>query len=323
MKILYFTDPHIRASSPGSRLDDFPETIMKKIEWVGSYAKDNDIEIIIVGGDWLDRPDVPYSILSNLATMLLNWRRNGITVYTVLGNHDLYGYNPKTFSRTGLSVLCVYDSLKRLSEVPIIIGNISLTGVDAHYSLDKDGDVSHYVNVDGDSDYLKIHVVHGFLDKEKWDQVPSTAIKDILHTGADIVLTGHEHKGYGVIKKGGKLFCNPGALARVTAGLGDINQEVSVAVIDSDLREIELAKLPIDIAKPASEVLDREKLLKEKDHTAKMMAFSNTISEFQTGESLNLYALLDNIAKEEKASMKAVDISRTKLQEAEEEIAQT
>jgi len=320
MKILYFTDPHIRANSPGSRLDDFPEAILSKLEWVGDYAEDNHIKTILVGGDWLDRPDIAYSMLDKFTEVLIRWKGKGIDVYTVLGNHDLYGYNPQTFSRTALSLLVRFGLLKRLSKAPLEIDNVSITGVDAHFLLDKNDNVDDYVIVDGAKDKLKIHVVHGFLDNEKWENVPSTAIKDIAHTSADIILTGHEHTGYGVVKKSGKIFCNPGALARVTAGIGDVNQEVKVAIIDSEKKDIELIKLPLDIAKPSSEVLDRDKLVREKEHKSKLAAFQSVINDFQTPDDMNTYMALEALAKEENLAENVVELARKKLEEAEEDM---
>jgi DNA repair exonuclease SbcCD nuclease subunit len=318
MKILYFTDPHIRANSPSSRLDDFPSAILNKLKWIGEYAFDKNIKTIVVGGDWLDRPDTAYSMLNKLVVELLIWKRMGITTYTILGNHDLYGYNPVTFDRTAMSLLTNMGLMTRLTREPIELGDVSLTGVDAYYGLDK-GFIEDYTVVKGDKSKIKINVVHGFLDNKHWgDVVSMTHIDDILDTNADITLTGHEHSGFGVIKKNGKIFCNPGSLARVTASIGDISQEVKVAVIDG--LDINLVKLPLDIARPSIEVLDREKIEKEKDHISKMSAFSSIISNFQTHNTLNIYTVLDEIAKEENIDVKIIECARKHLERAEEEL---
>jgi len=320
IKLLFLTDTHIRANSPASRLDDFPKTILKKLEWVGKKANELEVDAIIHGGDWLDRPDAVYSILNDFVKTIVDW---GKPIYTVAGNHDIYGLNPETFNRTALGLLVNAKIITRLSSEPIVLKDtVSLTGVDSHYNLDKDDRVDDYVDVKGNDNHTKIHVVHGFLAKAKWDMVPSTAIKDILDTKADIVLTGHEHTGYGVVKKGLKTFCNPGALARVTAGVGDVNQEVKVALITigKEGKLIELIKLPEDIAKPSGEVLNRDKLLEEKEHKIRLETFTSNLNNFNLSESLSIYTVLDEIAKEEKVDEKVIKLVRERLEKAQEEM---
>lgn len=322
MKLLYFTDPHIRANSPGSRKDDFPETILRKLTWVGDYAYENKIDAILVGGDWLDRPDISYAMLNCVIRLLFIWKTRGIRVFSILGNHDIYGYNPKTFGRTALSVLDGLDLITRLSMESHKFKCVSLTGADAHYSLDKNGCVDHYVDVPDAPGFVKIHLVHGFLTKTKWgDGVPSTTIADIAHTNANIVLTGHDHGGFGIIEMNGRTFCNPGAIARVTAGVGDINLEVKVTLIEVHEQtlsyKLTLIPLPADIARPAAEVLDREKLELEKENKRQLVAFTNSIGDFEKYEAIDIYSLLDALAEEEQISSIVISIARERLQMAE------
>lgn len=315
MKILYLTDSHIRANNPSSRKDNFYEAMLKKLRWIGEHIRDNNVDIVIHGGDWLNRPDISYSALKDIFYILKEWN---VPIYTVLGNHDIYGYNPKTFDRTALSILCSFGLVKRLSSDPIIDREVSLTGVDAHYNLDKNGVVSDYVNVQGPENKVKIHVVHGFLDRKKWEMVPSTSIDDILHTDADIILTGHEHGGYGIVIKDKKIFINPGALARVSASIGDVNQNVKIAIIEVEGSHVEthLKSLPEDIALPAEDVIDRDKLLAEKAHIKKIEDFASQIQHIDD-EELNFYAALESLCIKNNVDTKTFEKALEKLQQAE------
>lgn len=325
IRFLFFTDTHVRGNSPSSRLDDFPKTIIRKIKYIGELGRQLEVDGYIHGGDWLDRPDVSYSILSELVQALEEFKK---PIYSVLGNHDIYGYNPSTYERTALSVLGACKFITRLSKTPIIIEKdgtkVSLTGRDSDFELDKNGNIEHYVNIADVPGAVKINTIHGFLCKNEWPNVPCTTIDSILHTPADITLTGHEHSGFEVVERNGKLFCNMGALARVSCSVGDVNREVKVALItvDGSRFKIDLIPLPIDIARPANEVLDRDKLLQEKEHQKQLETFMHNLNDLklENMRTINIYTVLDNIAKLEQIETEVIDIIRERLQKAEEEI---
>ena len=59
--------------------------------------------------------------------------------------------------------------------------------------------------------------------------IEHTKISEICNKiNADIVLTGHEHVGFGVVRRNGKLFVNPGALTRTTSGLDFNNTNMNL-----------------------------------------------------------------------------------------------
>lgn len=317
---VYFTDPHLRGNNPLSRKDNFVETAFKKIAWVVDCANDADAAIIC-GGDWVQRPDTAPNVIAQLQQVL---SRAQNPVFTILGNHDIYGYNPGTFFRTPLHIIEVAGTIRRLSAEPTIWREVQLTGVDAHYDLDQNGRTIDYTEV-RDSGLAKIHVVHGFLTDHEWPHVPCTTLEAVKNTMADLVLTGHEHSGFGVHRAGGKTFCNPGALLRVSASVGDVNQVVKVALITVDSKtneiDIKLVPLPQDIARPAEEVLDRERLLEEKRIEQVMANFTDNLGTFSFDPSKSAFQLLQDYAQQESLSPKIVDEANRRLQEADIELA--
>jgi DNA repair exonuclease SbcCD nuclease subunit len=323
IKLIYTTDPHGRANNPTSRKDNFPDTILKKIAYVGKLAKDENADAVVCGGDWLDRPDTSTSFVSRLAEVLSNFP---CPIYSVIGNHDIYGQNPQTLPRTQLSILIAAKLIQRLyMDKPVLLADsktkVYITGVDAHYDLDKNGRTSDYVDVP-ETDGVRIHVVHGFLTDRDWPNVPCTLISSVLNTKADILLTGHEHGGFGIIGRNGKLFCNPGALARVSASIGDVNQDVKVALItiQGNVFDCEFKRLPSSIALPASQVIDRAKLVEEKKHQERLTHFIDNLNDLKITDSFNVYNVLDEIATQENVPQEVVDIVRKRLEKAEEQL---
>jgi DNA repair exonuclease SbcCD nuclease subunit len=101
VKILYFTDTHIRGTSPQSRLDDFPQTLLAKFREVVELAKAHQVAAILHGGDLFDRPDVAPAVALDFLRVLME---APCPIYGIAGNHDIFGFNPQTVPRTMLGI---------------------------------------------------------------------------------------------------------------------------------------------------------------------------------------------------------------------------
>ena len=55
-KFIFITDLHLKTSNPSNRIDDYTETLFKKLTWVLNFAKKKKIKNILCGGDILDTP---------------------------------------------------------------------------------------------------------------------------------------------------------------------------------------------------------------------------------------------------------------------------
>ena len=324
MKLIFITDTHGMASNPGSRLDVFSEALLNKMRYVGEYAREIGASAILHGGDWLHTPDVSESFVRELARIVKGYP---CPVLGVLGNHDIYGYNPTTFNRTSFGVaegIGLFTRLSRNTSVLLEDGydKIAITGQDSYFDLDKPGHLDDYTNsayVDG---AVNIHIVHGMLVEKEWPQVACTTIEDIRNCNADIVLTGHEHTGFGVVRKGAKIFCNPGSLARVTAGTGDVRKDVRMAVIDvsEGKYDVTLVNLPNDVARPASDVLDIDKLAEEKANKENLQNFITKMNNTTVKQDFNVYESLNRLCEDQDIDDKVMEECRRQLEKAEETI---
>ena len=323
MKLIFETDTHGRANIPTSRKDNFPETMLRKVKWTIDYANSIDAAIIH-GGDWLNRPDTSPAFVARLAKILSKAKN---PIFTVIGNHDIFGYNPTTFPRTPMYILETLGLIHRLYPGGIVYEQngerVCLSGADAHYDIDRKPEYYLGAGIMVTDNIPKIHVVHGFLTDHEWPNVLCTTIDSILETQADVILSGHEHSGYGIIRKNGKIFCNPGALLRVTAGVGDINQEVKIAelTVENGIVDIRLVPLPLDIALPADEVLDRAKIVEEKAHNQRMASFSGNledVSEDIGGNTVDIMQAFLRYAGENSLEEPVIHLAASKLSMAQE-----
>jgi len=331
MKLIFITDTHGMASNPGSRLDVFSEAILNKLRYVGEYAKEIGATAILHGGDWLHTPDVSESFVRELSRIVKDYP---CPTYGVLGNHDIYGYNPGTFNRTSFGVAEGVGVFIRLGSEPILIEEgktkVAITGKDSYFDLDKPGHLSDYTCSHRIQKAVNIHIVHGMLVEREWPHVACTTISEVMdnNPNADIILTGHEHTGFGVkeyYRVDGNykvIFCNPGSLARVTAGTGDVRKDVRMAVITVEGSEydIELVNLPLEVARPSSEVLDVDKLAEEKANKENLQKFITKMNNTTVQQDFNVYESLNRLCEDQQIDERVKEECRSQLQKAEESL---
>lgn len=88
MKILLFADPHVRASSPPSRRDDYVSTVLGKLRQILQAGAKHGVEEIFCLGDLFHfkAPGrTPYWLVYEINKIFKEWK----PIRMVLGNHDL------------------------------------------------------------------------------------------------------------------------------------------------------------------------------------------------------------------------------------------
>lgn len=302
MKILYFTDTHIRGTNPKNRTDNFIDSIEQKFLEIIDIIRENEIDYVIHGGDLFDRPDVSISIVSKFAKIL-----DGIQVplFLVSGNHDIYGHNPETINRTVLGLLDVLGVVKIINYGDKIILDknnikVQLTGQPYIYDIDSPSNLKSYMlnEVNEDINY-SIHVVHGMLlDKPFIKGVPYTLIDDIKDTMADVTLAGHYHAGFKTAEINGKYFINPGSLVRITNSLKEIGRRPQVVIIELN-DNINIRNIELKSAKPGEEVLDRKEIEKNQFKSERFIEFQQTIESALNFEKLDINEVLIEVSNAE------------------------
>lgn len=305
MRILYFTDTHIRGTSPKNRKDDYVETLENKFFEILKIIEDESIDFVIHGGDLFDRPDISVSIVSRFANILNQIK---VPIYMVSGNHDIYGHNPQTVHRTMVGLL------NSLNIVNIIDGKgkillekdnikVQLTGQPYIYNIDDPNNREYYLvnSINEDINY-SIHLVHGMLlDKPFIKGIPFTLIDDIKSTKADITLSGHYHSGFKKTIIDNKYFINPGSIVRITNSLREIERQPQVALIDLK-DKIDIRFVPLKTAKTGEDVLDRAEIEKNIFQRERLFEFKQTIDDALDFEKMDINDLLIEVSTSEGVS---------------------
>ena len=302
MRLLFFTDSHIRGTSPKNRKDDYVQTLENKMLEIVHIINKNDIDFVIHGGDLFDRPDVSISITSRFSRI---FKKIQVPFYLVSGNHDVYGHNPQTISRTIIGLLNELDILNIVSENDRIILHkkdiaVQITGQPYIYNIDDSINRKYYMVDDiDDSVNYAIHVVHGMLlDKPFIKGVPYTLVDEIKDTKADITIAGHYHSGFNNIEIDGKYFLNPGSIVRISNSIREIERRPKVIIIDLD-KEIKIEDIYLENALSGDLVLDRDEIEKNIFKRERLYEFKQTVDSAMDYEKMDINDVLIEVSNSE------------------------
>ncbi|SHI00277.1 metallophosphoesterase family protein [Sporanaerobacter acetigenes] len=307
MKILFFTDTHIRGTTPKNRKDDLVDTLGKKFNEIVEISNSNNVDFVLHGGDLFDRPDVSISIVSKFVTILNKFKA---PIYIISGNHDVYGHNPQTIHRTMLGLFNAMGIIHLIHEGEVVFLrkddiNVQLTGQPYIYSIDEKINISKYrvEKIDKKADF-SIHMVHGMLlDRPFIKGIPYTLVDDIKDTKADITLAGHYHSGFGIIKSDDKYFVNPGSIIRITNSLKEIERIPQVVMITLK-DDIKIELIPLKSALPGEEVLDRQEIENFIFKNERLTQFKQSVDSTANFQKLDINEILLNISLTEEVSDK-------------------
>lgn len=323
MKILYFTDTHIRGTNPKNRVDNFLETLKEKFNEVVDICNRENVDFILHGGDLFDRPDISVSIVGEFAKILNKFKS---PIYVLSGNHDIFGHNPDTINRTMLGLLENTGVIKLVNNKKIILESdikVQLTGFPYIFGMDEGSTITNYLVKEVDETCIySIHMTHGFLiDKPFREDVPHTLIEDIKDTLADITLGAHYHYGFKTHEIDGKYFVNPGALVRISNSLIEIKRRPKVIIIELN-NSINIREVYLNSAKPGEEVLDRSEMERHKFKGIKFNEFKEIIDSSSDLNNLDIMSILLDISDNENISEEVREEARKRIEKVQIDGAQ-
>ncbi|MEK4879366.1 metallophosphoesterase family protein [Paenibacillus sp. FSL R5-0908] len=326
IRFIFGGDPHARGTNPRNRKDDYKAALEAKLLETFKLCRDHDAAALILAGDTFDLPDVANSVINDLADLL---EECPVPIYTTAGNHDIPGYNIQAYRNTSLRMLeRIVPRFHVINDdAPIYFGTdneVMLTFTPYCGQMDVDGWGYSPEVFKEDEHRYKVHVSHGML----LDHTPPfdkfTLVQEVK-TEADMVLTGHDHTGYGVYRRGdGKVFCNPGSLTRLSASQSELSRTIQVALIEIKPKEGsrtgkmygEIKLLPLQCAAPGEEVLDRSKIEADQKRQYAMESFAALV-QTSTGERvlLDIPTIVDTIAEQNNIPAAVRDLALAKIEE--------
>ena len=273
-------------------MDDFQGSILRKIEEVYEVSRNEGCEFVVCGGDIFNSHRIfSYELLGSAMDLICD---SGLDTYTVVGQHDLIGYNRETFKSSTLAFVVDRCPSLRVIWEPTTVGCVRLAA--SHVWEDPKDVGSHEM----DRDFVNVLVAHHLLtDKDTVFDIVNTSdfvgwMKD--EERYDIVLSGDLHCGYSVHEVDGVWFCNPGSLTRQSTN--DRMRSPKFAIIDVeaggipiiDERELECAqKGDVVFGESAAEIM-------RSDLKLNPSVFIREVEEFEA-ESVDIQELIQKVGK--------------------------
>lgn len=318
MKLLFFTDTHIKATNPISRTDDYLNTVECKFNEVREIVKDEKIDYVLHGGDLFDRPDVPVRIVGKFANILKSY---GVPIYMISGNHDIFGHNPSTVERSMIGLLNTLNIITLINkDEPIILKGsnivVQLSGAPYIYDIDSNFKDYYFPKRLDNMDY-HIFMIHSFLlDKPFINTVSHTLIDEVKDVDADIVLSGHYHTGFGIKEYNDRYFINPGSLLRTNSSIPEMNRIPEVIIIDLGKDGITIKERVLKTALEGNLVLNQNDK-SEKLRSEALEEFKLLVRENANLENYNIVEILKEISTKNNFPKEILEQALKRLEDVE------
>ena len=209
--LLFIGDPHIEGRTPGFRRDNYPETILSKLQWCLDYCDQQNLQPILLG-DIFDKPrDNPNWLIARLLDLF-----DSRAIPTIFGNHDCA--NPHLDENDSLTLLAKAGAVRMLDErhlwACVVEGRTVVVGGSPYrypipdvFAVDADWPPSLA------PPHLTVWLTHHDLTFPNAHEAVVTHFKELV--GIDYVINGHIHRRASAnVVRGQTTWVNPGNIAR-------------------------------------------------------------------------------------------------------------
>lgn len=305
MKLMYFTDPHLKGRNPARRLDDYPSEVLGFFEEAKQVAIDEELDVVLIGGDIFDTPKISQRLYNKLARILEDFPCH---IVAVPGNHDIFGMNADNLEDTMLASLEASGLIQLVSEDrgpvkfgdsygnEVLIHGKEFTAERDHGDIDKDFVIPDF-ELGKQWNFLMTHCM--LLDKPFHPDIPFTLIKDVAPvTNADVVFGAHYHPGWDIVDDNDVLFLHPGGTARLEGTKREASRTIQYAFITIDVDgTLDYEFRPFKSARLGKDILDITTTSETKQRKNVLDVFRKQVDDAAQFESQDPQGILMDIVK--------------------------
>jgi len=310
-RFAFYTDLHLSGQTPRHRIDDYPQTLIKKLEEVYIRAEEENCDFVIFGGDLFHTHRIySYKVISDAMDVICDSK---LKTYSIIGQHDLKGYNKNTFDTSALAFLIRRCGNFNIVWEPTEVGDTWLVPSHVWDDLDKAGDEA------ARSDKFNILIAHHLITNKKamFDVVNTTDFVNGCHAGCpyQLVLSGDLHDGYEPHKVEDTWFCNPGSMARRATSDGHRMPQFAIIDVDGPRDEPVIRLERLNCAKVAEEIFSEdivELVRKRDDFDAEDLV--EGMQAFEV-DAEDVHDLIQTVGRTEKVEKSILDYLATKNRE--------
>jgi len=221
--LLFIGDPHLESRIPGFRKDDYPQTALKKFAWCLRYAREKNLQPILLGDLFHLPQDNPNWLLSQIIESIGDHYGSGLPA--IYGNHDVRENFRKP--NDSISILFAGGHLQLVSaETPwtgvigerrvVVGGTVWGEKLPKQFPAALNDDDSKIIDksetsVKRESD-LVAWVTHHDILIPGYEE--AGRIRPKLIPGIDVIVNGHVHRRLEPVRKDGTNWITAGNITR-------------------------------------------------------------------------------------------------------------
>jgi len=274
-KAITFTDIHLADKNPASRIDNYMESILNKLEQARDICIARNIDVALCGGDifHIKTPTKNSHFLVSRTIDIL--KSFPCPVYSIYGNHDLRQDNITTLPKQPFYTLVKSGGLTYLHDELFDNGNIRIFGMD-YCSFPTEEEFTKI----NKGEKVQICVAHVNASSKFSDLFGEKVYRyqDLKEESPDVFVFGHYHPDQGIEIHNNKHFINVGSLSRGSLKKDELDRIPNLGYIEiGDDYSIKCNKIPLRV-QPADEIFDLE--MKDKEER-EQEEIENFISEMK------------------------------------------
>ena len=210
-RIAFCCDLHYDNRTPDSRIDNILDTAIQKTEDMLEKCIARNVKHLFFEGDIFSRIQTTHECVNIVGDALLRFKKNGIRLFTICGNHDILRNSLENIERSPIQTLFTFGVLEHinLNKRVVINRKVMITPVDYTEYPPKASDVAE----------TNILLAHMFFNMSNYiaDERHNLSKDDVNKLGYDVVFLGHDHEEYPTVRCGKSLVVRSGSLLRGTS----------------------------------------------------------------------------------------------------------
>lgn len=301
-KFGFYTDCHL--TNRHVRVDDIRDSILNKLSQIYRYAKQQNFDFMLFGGDFFHNEKVlDLKIFVNVCEIM---KQFGKPTYFIVGNHDVYGNSLNYYKQSSLNFIAtlIPEYFVPLFDV-VQLDDVILYGCHSY------NDLEYTINsVQRREDKLQIMLDHHMIYDKSIPNAQVVTPKEIGENNLDLILSGHVHMGYQIQTFGKTTYYNPGSLTRMSSDAKDM--KVKMAVINNTGKQYTIEQY-------FPKILDGDLVFKENvfsgiqkiaklEQNSESTDLIQSLKHFQTlkASSSSIFELLNKIAVQQNVEQDVV-----------------
>ncbi len=262
------TDVHYARQEPECRAPSYADEVKQKLHDIAQLARRLKADAIGCAGDWLHRKGrASFHEANDLLAIMSTWRRWGLDVVGILGNHDIAGHALDSLDTRASGGLVHSKILHLLDHSPWVKEDLGVTGTSYFNGNDSSDEARvrtygaprpHTVDVKGYATGVEVavhvHFAHGALMLSGdffEDHTKPGPLVQLLHDAGrlpDVIVCGHLHFPEGikdVESPDGRVISlvRPGSTTRVSSD--DLERQPQVVVIATNGTKRTIKLVPV------------------------------------------------------------------------------